>query len=50
MYKQRCLMALKKKKALETQAKNYNSHQNALQKAAFTAETINGHKEMVIDA
>jgi hypothetical protein len=43
-------MALKKKKALETQAKNYNSHQNTLQKAAFTAETINGHKEMVIDA
>jgi len=47
MYKQRCLMALKKKKALETQVKNYNSHQNALNQVAFTAETINGHKEMV---
>jgi hypothetical protein len=36
MYKQRCLLALKKKKQLEQQVKTYNSHQNMLQQAVFT--------------
>ncbi len=44
MYKQKCLMALKKKKQLEQQAKSYNSHQNALQQAAFTVENV-GHQK-----
>lgn len=44
MYKQKCLMALKKKKQLEQQAKSYNSHQNALQQASFTMENVNNHK------
>lgn len=48
MYKQRCLAALKKKKQLEMQAKTYNSHQNMLQQAVFTAENVSGQKEMVI--
>jgi hypothetical protein len=47
MYKQRCLLALKKKKQLEMQVKTYNSHQNMLQQAVFTAENINGQKDMV---
>lgn len=47
MYKQRCLVALKKKKQLEMQAKTYNSHQNMLQQAVFTAENVSGQKEMV---
>ncbi len=48
MYKQRCLIALKKKKQLEAQAKTYNSHQNMLQQAVFVGENISGQKEMVI--
>lgn len=47
MYKQRCMLALKKKKQLETQVKTYNSHQNMLQQAAFNVEAASGHKEMV---
>lgn len=48
MYKQRCMLALKKKKQLETQVKTYNSHQNMLQQAAFNVEAASGHKEMVM--
>ena len=48
MYKQKALMALKKKKQLMQQANKYNSHQNMLQQAVFTKEAAEGHKEMVI--
>ena len=47
MYKQKALMALKKKKQLMQQANKYNSHQNMLQQAVFTKEAAAGHKEMV---
>jgi hypothetical protein len=47
MYKQKCMMALKKKKQYEQQAKTYNSHQNTLQQAAFTIENAGHHKEIV---
>ena len=44
MYKQKCLMALKKKKALEQQAKSLNAHQNILQQGIFNVEAANAHK------
>lgn len=37
-------MSIKKKKQLEQQAKAYNSHQNALQQAAFTMENAAHHQ------
>ena len=48
MYKQKCLMALKKKKQLEQQAQKLNNQQNTLQQAVFNIESANGHKEMVV--
>ena len=47
MYKNKCLMALKKKKQLETQVKKYTQQQNMLQQAVFTKENVQAHKEMV---
>jgi uncharacterized protein (DUF3084 family) len=44
MYKQRCLLALKKKKAIEGQIKSLNGQQNMLQQAVFTTENIQNHK------
>jgi len=38
MYKQKALMALKKKKQLMDQAKKYNVQQNMLQQAVFNKE------------
>ena len=35
MYKNKCLMALKKKKQLEAQVKKYTQQQNVLQGAVF---------------
>ena len=37
-------MALKKKKALEQQAKSLNAHQNILQQGIFNVEAANAHK------
>ena len=47
MYKQKCLMALKKKKQLEQQVQKYNSQQNMMQQAVFNVEAAQNHKEMV---
>ena len=44
MYKNKCLMTLKKKKQLEVQAKKYSQQQNMLQQAVFTTENVQGHK------
>jgi hypothetical protein len=50
MYKQKAVMALKKKKQIQQQIQKLNSQQNMLQQAAFNVETVQGHKELVIFA
>ena len=44
MYKQKCLMALKKKKQLQQQAQKLNNQQNMLQQAVFNIESASNHK------
>jgi hypothetical protein len=40
MYKQRCVMVLKKRKQYEQQLKNYMTQQITLNQVAFTSDTI----------
>lgn len=47
MYKQRCLMVLKKRKMYDNQLKNYMSQQMTLDQVAFTSESIQNTLEMV---
>jgi charged multivesicular body protein 5 len=47
MYKQRCIMVLKKRKQYEAQLKNYMTHQFTLNQVAFTSENIQNTLEMV---
>ena len=47
MYKNKCLMALKKKKQLEAQVKKYTQQQNVLQGAVFAKQSVQAHKDMV---
>jgi len=47
MYKQRCVMVLKKRKQYENQLKNYMTHQFTLNQVAFTSENIQNTLEMV---
>ena len=47
MYKQRCVMVLKKRKQYETQLKNYMGQQITLNQVAFTSDTIQNTLEMV---
>ena len=47
MYKQRCLMVLKKRKLYDNQLKNYMGQQMTLDQVAFTSESIQNTLEMV---
>lgn len=48
MYKQRCVMVLKKRKQYEGQLKNYMSQQFTLDQVSFTSDNIQNTLEMVI--
>jgi len=47
MYKQRCLMVLKKRKMYDNQLKNYMNQQMTLDQVAFTSESIQNTIDMV---
>lgn len=47
MYKQRCVMVLKKRKQYENQLKNYMTHQFTLNQVAFTSQNIQNTLDMV---
>lgn len=47
MYKQRCIMVLKKRKMYDNQLKNYMSQQMTLDQVAFTSESIQNTIDMV---
>ena len=50
MYKQRCMMVLKKRKMYDNQLKQYMNQQFTLDQVAFTSESIQNTLEMVISS